>query len=75
MCFSFRQEWEALTKIYTQPGQELQYKISSYMKAGFNQTETAKLLNVHKLTNSRGIRRNRDLCGYQPKLAHEAAHG
>lgn len=43
------------------------------MKAGHNQTEIAQILERHKSTISREVRRNRGLRGYRPKQAQELA--
>ena len=43
------------------------------MKAGYNQTETAKFISVHKSTISRELCRNHGLRGYRPKQAHHLA--
>jgi IS30 family transposase len=43
------------------------------MKAGFNQTEIASELGVHKATVSREVRRGRGGRGYRPQQAHELA--
>lgn len=43
------------------------------MKAGYNQTETADLLDVYKSTVSRELRRNSGLRGYRPKQAQQLA--
>ena len=43
------------------------------MKAGHNQTEIARILEVHKSTISRELRRNRGLCGYRPQQAERLA--
>src|SRR5215210_6142096 len=43
------------------------------MKAGFNQTEIASELGVHKATVSREMRRGRGERGYRPKQAQELA--
>src|SRR5215210_952951 len=43
------------------------------MKAGFNQTEIASELGVHKATVSREMRRGRGGRGYRPKQAQELA--
>ena len=43
------------------------------MKAGHNQTEIARILEVHKSTISRELRRNRGLCGYRPQQAEQLA--
>lgn len=58
-------------KYYTQLTQELRYQIYAYMKAGYNQTETAAFVGVDKATISRELRRNRGLRGYRPKQANE----
>jgi IS30 family transposase len=52
---------------------EERYKISAYLKAGFNQIQIARELGVHKSTISREVRRNRGLRGYRPKQANEMA--
>ena len=39
------------------------------MKAGHNQTEITRILEVHKSTISRELRRNRGLHGYRPQQA------
>lgn len=57
-------------KQYTQLTQEQRYQISAYMKAGFNQTQIAHLLGVHKSTVSRELRRNCGQRGYRPQQAH-----
>ncbi len=43
------------------------------MKAGHNQTEIARILEVHKSTISRELRRNRGLRGYRPQQAERLA--
>ena len=58
---------------YTQLTQEQRYQIYALMKAGHNQTETARILEVHKSTISRELRRNRGLCGYRPQQAERLA--
>ena len=55
---------------YTQLTQEQRYQISAYMKAGYNQTQTADLIGVDKSTISRELRRNTGQRGYRPKQAH-----
>lgn len=60
-------------KYYTQLTQDLRYQIHAYMKAGYNQIETAALVNVHKSTISRELRRNRGMKGYRPKQANQFA--
>ncbi|MDR4486182.1 MAG: IS30 family transposase [Nitrospirales bacterium] len=56
--------------MYTQLTQEERYQIHALMKAGHNQTEIARVLERHKSTISRELRRNRGLRGYRPKQAH-----
>ena len=58
---------------YTQLTQEQRYQIYALMKAGHNQTETARILEVHKSTISRELRRNRGLRGYRPQQAERLA--
>jgi len=58
---------------YTQLTQALRYQISAYMKAGFNQSEIATMIGVHKSTISRELRRNRGGRGYRPQQAHQTA--
>ncbi len=41
------------------------------MKAEHNQTEIVRLVNVHKSTISRKLRRNHGMKGYRPKQAHQ----
>lgn len=56
---------------YIQLTQEQRYQISAYKKAGYNQSEIARLIGVNKSTISRELKRNRGLRGYRPKQAHE----
>jgi IS30 family transposase len=58
-------------RTYTQLTQEQRYQIYSLMKARHNQSEIAQLINVHKSTISRELRRNRGMKGYRPKQAHQ----
>lgn len=58
---------------YTQLTQEQRYQIYALMKAGFNQTQIASEIGVHKATVSRECRRNRGHRGYRPKQADELA--
>jgi len=58
-------------KPYTQLTQEQRYQIWAYMKAGFNQTETAHFIGVDKSTISRELRRNRGQRGYRPQQAQQ----
>jgi len=54
---------------YTQLIQEQRYPIKVLLKAGHNQTEMARVPEVHKLTTSRELKRNRGLHGYRPHQA------
>lgn len=58
---------------YRQLTQEQRYQIYALMKVGFNQTEIASEINVHKATVSREVRRGRGGRGYRPKQAQELA--
>lgn len=58
---------------YTQLTQEQRYQIYALKKIGKTQSEIAKMVNVHKSTISRELRRNRGGRGYRPKQAHEFA--
>jgi IS30 family transposase len=58
---------------YKQLTQEQRYQIYALMKAGFNQTEIATEIGVHKATVSREQERNRGQRGYRPKQAQELA--
>jgi IS30 family transposase len=58
-------------RTYTQLTQEQRYQIYTLMKAEHNQTEIARLINVHKSTISRELRRNRGMKGYRPKQAQQ----
>jgi IS30 family transposase len=57
-------------KHYTQLAQEQRYQIYALKKAGHSQTCIADLLEVHKSTISRELRRNCSRRGYRPKQAH-----
>lgn len=57
-------------KSYSQLTQEQRYQIQAYMKAGFNQTQTADFIGVDKSTVSREVRRNRGRRGYRAQQAH-----
>ncbi|MDZ7802816.1 IS30 family transposase [Thiohalophilus sp.] len=57
-------------KQYAQLTQEQRYQIQAYMKAGFNQTQTANFIGVDKSTVSREVRRNRGRRGYRAQQAH-----
>ena len=58
---------------YNQITREERYQIYALFKAGNNQTQIAIILNRHKSTISRVIRRNTDLRGYRPKQAQRLA--
>jgi len=58
---------------YTQLTQEQRYHIWALKKAGFNQTDIAHQVGVHKSTISRELRRNTGQRGYRPKQAHSLA--
>jgi IS30 family transposase len=58
---------------YTHLTQAERYQIQILQKAGHDQSVIAKLMNRHKSTISRELRRNRGLRGYRPKQAHEFA--
>jgi hypothetical protein len=60
-------------RTYTQLTHEQRYQIYSLLKEGLNQTEIANIIQVHKSTISRELRRNRGMKGYRPKQAHEFA--
>ncbi|MDZ7803481.1 IS30 family transposase [Thiohalophilus sp.] len=55
---------------YTQLTLEQRYQIQAYMKAGFNETQTADFIGVDKSTVNRELRRNRGKRGYRAKQAH-----
>jgi IS30 family transposase len=58
---------------YQQLTQEQRYQIYALMKAGFNHTQIALEIGVHKATISRERRRNCGQRGYRPKQAQELA--
>jgi IS30 family transposase len=58
---------------YTQLTQEQRYQIYALLKMDHSQTEIAEVIEVHKSTISRELRRNRGLKGYRPKQAHQFA--
>lgn len=60
-------------KYYTQLTQNQRYQIHAHMEAGYNQTEIADLIGVHKSTISRELRRNRGIRGYRPLQANQLA--
>jgi IS30 family transposase len=55
---------------YTQLTQEQRYQIYALLKIGHNRTEIALVLESHKSTISRELRRNSGQRGYRPKQAH-----
>ena len=55
---------------YTQLTREQRYQIYALKKAGLSQTRIADLLEVHKSTISRELRRNCGQRGYRPRQAH-----
>lgn len=58
---------------YTQLAREERYQIYALKKAGHNQSRIAVLVNCHKSTISRELRRNRGQKGYRPYQADELA--
>jgi transposase, IS30 family len=58
---------------YTHLTQDERYQIAILVKANHDQSSIADLLNRHKSTISRELRRNRGLRGYRPKQAHTLA--
>ena len=60
-------------RTYAQLTQEQRYQIYALMKMGHNQTEIAQVLEVHKSTISRELRRNEGKRGYRPQQAHSLA--
>jgi len=60
-------------RTYTQLTREERYQIYVLKQAGHQQNEIAKMLDRHKSTISRELRRNRGLRGYRPKQAHRLA--
>ncbi len=58
---------------YTQLTQEQRYQIYALLKMGHNQTKIADVLEVHKSTISRELRRNRGQRGYRPQQAQRLA--
>jgi IS30 family transposase len=59
---------------YTQLTREQRYQIYALMKAGHNQTRIAAVIDCHKSTISRELRRNQGLKGYRPYQADELAY-
>jgi transposase, IS30 family len=57
-------------KTYHQLTREQRYQIAALREAGHNQSEIARVIDVHKSTISRELRRNRATRGYRPRHAH-----
>ena len=55
---------------YTQLTREQRYQIYALKKAGHSQNKIALLVEVHKSTISRELKRNTGQRGYRPKQAH-----
>ena len=60
----------AQMKRYTQLTREQRYQIYALKKAGHSQNKIALLVEVHKSTISRELKRNTGQRGYRPKQAH-----
>ena len=60
-------------KQYSQLSQRQRYEIRILLRSGFNQTEIAQKIRVHKSTISREIARNRRKSGYCPEHAQRLA--
>jgi len=60
-------------KRYTQLTREQRYQIYALKKAGHSQARIAALLEVHKTTISRELKRNHGQRGYRPNQAHQLA--
>ena len=58
---------------YKQLTQEQRYQTQALLKANHNQTQIAMILQCHKSTISREIRRNTGLKGYRPAQAQRLA--
>ena len=58
---------------YKQLTQEQRYQIQALLKANHNQTQIAMILQCHKSTISREIRRNTGLRGYRPAQVQRLA--
>jgi len=56
---------------YTHLTRDERYQIAILAKAGHDQSEIADVMNRHRSTISRELRRNRGQRGYRPKQAHE----
>jgi len=58
---------------YTHLTQQQRYQIAALLKANVTQKLIAEILDVHKSTISREVRRNRGGRGYRPAQAHRLA--
>ena len=56
---------------YTHLTRDERYQIAILVKAGHDQSKIAEVMNRHRSTISRELRRNRGQRGYRPKQAHE----
>ena len=56
---------------YTHLTQDERYQIAILAKAGHDQSDIARVMNRHKSSISREMKRNRGARGYRPKQAHE----
>jgi transposase, IS30 family len=56
---------------YTHLTQDERYQIAILLKAGHDQSDIARVMNRHKSSISRELRRNPGQRGYRPKQAHE----
>jgi IS30 family transposase len=62
-------------RTYTQLTQEQRYQISALKRMGHSRNKIAQVVEVHRSTISRELRRNTGERGYRPKQAHEKAIG
>ena len=68
--------WQSkLLMTYKHLSQAERYQIYALMKAGHDQSQIAKLLDRHKSTINREVRRNSGSRGYRPKQACEKSAG
>lgn len=58
---------------YTQLTKEQRYQIYALLRMGHTQTEIARVIEKHKATISRELKRNAGLRGYRPRQAHNKA--
>ncbi|WP_350643823.1 helix-turn-helix domain-containing protein, partial [Psychrobacter sp. HY3-MNA-CIBAN-0198] len=61
-------------KHYTHLTQEQRYQISALLQAKKSLSEIARIIDCHKSTVSREIKRNIGQRGYRPKQAHRLAN-